>query len=554
MHFFNFPYKILMRILLYFLSLFILLSLKNSPVSSPESELLEITVMPQEFWWTGLSSLGYQGPYDAHSVLSIDLWGKNYGNQAQPLLLSNKGRYIWSEDPLKFDFDAGQLTVSVREGQIVSGKAGDNLKSAFQFVVENFFPPNQKLPKEIMFTQPQYNTWIELTYDQNEADILSYAQSILDNGYPPGVLMIDDNWQEDYGVWKFSPRRFKDPKGMMAKLHRMGFEVMLWVCPFVSPDSPEYRKLARDGFLIRERTEGESLSSIPEENPAIIRWWNGASACLDMSNPSAKEWIKGQLDYLVDQYGVDGFKFDAGDADFYANEGLIYEDGNPNDQTANFASLGLDYPLNEYRASWKMAGLPLAQRLRDKEHKWEDLQKLIPDMMSQSMMGYAYTCPDMIGGGEFKSFQNLTEVDEELVVRSAQVHALMPMMQFSVAPWRVLSSENNEICRQAATLHRQMGSHILSLAQEASRTGEPIVKPMAYVFPDKGYESVKDQFVLGEDIIVAPVLKKGARKRRVKLPEGKWRGDDGMVYKGGGSVEVEAPLERLPYFTKIYKN
>ncbi|MFK8006323.1 MAG: TIM-barrel domain-containing protein [Saprospiraceae bacterium] len=169
-----------------------------------------------------------------------------------------------------------------------------------------------------------------------------------------------------------------------------------------------------------------------------------------MSNPDAMDWFKGQLDILVEEYGVDGFKFDAGDADFYINDVFTYKKGSPNDQTMYFAKLGLYYPLNEYRASWKMAGLPLAQRLRDKEHKWEDLQKLIPDMMSQSIMGYAYTCPDMIGGGEFQSFRKISTIDEELVVRSAQVHALMPMMQYSVAPWRVLSPENNELCKQAA--------------------------------------------------------------------------------------------------------
>ena len=85
------------------------------------------------------------------------------------------------------------------------------------------------IPDELLFTHPQYNTWIELMYDQNEEDILEYARAIIDNGYPPGVLMIDDNWQENYGIWKFSPRRFKDPKGMMDELHAMGFKVMLWV-------------------------------------------------------------------------------------------------------------------------------------------------------------------------------------------------------------------------------------------------------------------------------------------------------------------------------------
>jgi alpha-glucosidase len=208
---------------------------------------------------------------------------------------------------------------------------------------------------------------------------------------------------------------------------------------------------------------------------------------------------------------VDGFKFDAGDARFYADGVVSWQrDITPNDHTRFFAEFGLNYPWNEYCASWKMAGLPLAQRLRDKGHDWEDLAKLIPDQMSQSVMGYAYTCPDMIGGGEHRSFLNAASMDEELVVRSAQVHALMPMMQFSVAPWRILPKEKQQICLNMAKLHVAMGGHILALAKEAATTGEPIVKPMALAFPDGGYEQVKDQFVPGTGIIVAPVLAKGA--------------------------------------------
>jgi len=403
-----------------------------------------------------------------------------------------------------------------------------------------------------MFTHPQYNTWIELVYDQNEEDILKYAQSIIDNGYPPGVLMIDDNWQENYGVWEFSPRRFKDPKGMIEKLHAMGFKVMLWVCPFVSPDSEVFRDLAEKGMLLLDSQKSQDILWANTKNKAaIMRWWNGASATLDLSNPKTQKWFKDKLDHLVNEYKVDGFKFDAGDAEFYTDGVVSFKESTPNDHTTYFAELGLNYPLNEYRASWKMAGLPLAQRLRDKKHNWNDLQKLVADQMSQSIMGYAYTCPDMIGGGEFSSFRNLSTIDQELIVRSAQVHALMPMMQFSVSPWRVLTKENAEICRQAALLHTQMGEHILKLANEASKTGEPIVKPMALAFPENGYETIKDQFVLGNDIIVAPVLENKARTKKVVLPKGKWKADDGKIYKGGKTIVVEAPLERLPYFKRV---
>ena len=58
--------------------------------------------------------------------------------------------------------------------------------------------------------------------------------------------------------------------------------------------------------------------------------------------------------------------------------------------------------------------LDLAQRLRDRTHKWSDLVKLIPDQMSRSVMGHAYTCPDMIGGGEYQSFLNSAIIDQEI--------------------------------------------------------------------------------------------------------------------------------------------
>jgi alpha-glucosidase (family GH31 glycosyl hydrolase) len=522
-------------------------------IAQSNAESLKLDMLPGEYWWGGLSSVGYQTPYDATSVASHDLFANNQGNQSQPLLLSNKGRYVWSNEPIKYTFEKGKIEVTTQNGKILSGQKGANLKDAYQFVSKEFFPSNGKIPHELLFTNPQYNTWIELMYDQNEKDILAYAHSIVDNGYPPGVLMIDDNWQEDYGTLEFSARRFKNPKGMMDELHQLGFKVMLWVCPFVSPDSADFRFLAEKGMLILDPQKTQDILWANTRNKAaIVRWWNGASACLDLSNPSAMKWFQDRLDYLSNTYGVDGYKFDAGDAAFYKNGVVSFKPNvTPNDHTNFFAEVGLRYPLNEYRASWKMAGLPLAQRLRDKGHSWEDMGRLIPDLMSQSVMGYAYTCPDMIGGGEYRSFLNTSTIDQELVVRSSQVHALMPMMQFSAAPWRVLSKDNSAICLKMANLHLSMGPKILALAKEASRTGEPIAKPMALAFPNGGYEMIKDQFVLGNDIIVAPVVEKGARTRSVLLPAGQWKADDGTVHEGGASVKVEAPLERLPYFTRV---
>jgi len=502
---------------------------------------LTLQVEPGEKWWGGAVVAASSMPYGAKSYV-LNLTDNILDNQATPLLISQHGRYVWCDEPFKFQFKDGMLIVTPHSAPIQSGQAGTTLKEAYQYVSKTYFPPTGTTPNELMFLAPQYNTWIELKYNQNEADVLKYAHSIIDNGFPPGVLMIDDNWQEDYGVWEFSARRFPHPKAMMDELHRMGFKVMVWMVPFVSPDSAVYRDLAKKGLFLGERGR---------EWPAIVHWWNGASALLDLSNPEAAQWFKGRLQYLVDTYGVDGFKFDGGDPEFYAGDVTSREPVSANAQSELYARLGLAFPLNEYRACWKMGGQPLAQRLRDKRHEWKDLQLLIPGILAQGLMGYAYTCPDMIGGGEISSFDNLQNVDQDLVVRAAQCHALMPMMQFSVAPWRVLDAQHLALCKAAAILHKDMGPEILALAKQSSQTGEPIIRSMEYSFPGHGWEEINDQFMLGDDVLVAPVMQKGATNRMVQFPGGKWKGNDGSLVDGPCHIQVNAPLERLPWYRRV---
>jgi alpha-glucosidase (family GH31 glycosyl hydrolase) len=502
-----------------------------------------IPLMEGEQFWGGCVTDGRAMPFGA-TVFERNLFGDTRGNQAQPLLISNKGRYVWCDDPIEFKFDGQSLTVQSDNGPIQFGKVGDSLRDAYRHVSRAYFPSTGELPDEMLFTKPQYNTWIELIYDQREDRIRQYADDILANGFPAGVLMIDDNWQEDYGVWEFHPGRFQDPKGMMHRLHDQGFKVMLWICPYFSPDCETYRLLNKKGYFLQDQRGGSY----------ICKWWNGYSASLDLTHPEAVKYFQGRLSYLVDEYGVDGFKLDAGDARAYKDPNIKAREAiSPNEFSERWAALGLPFKLNEYRACWKLAGQPLAQRLRDKGHNWQDLQQLIPDALAQGLMGYAFMCPDMIGGGEYSFFYNNPDkpLDQELIVRSAQCSALMPMMQFSVAPWRVLSEENMTICREMALLHAKMGPEILDMAKASANSGEPIVRPMEYMYPHQGYAEIKDQFFLGENILVAPVLEKGARSRSAIFPPGDWRGDDGSLVEGPCRQTINAPLARLPWYRKV---
>ena len=523
-----------------FILLFTLLA-----VASFSQDKITIPLLPGEKVWSGIIKDGEKMPYS--TGYSYNLFANNRENQLQPLLLGNKGLWVWSEEPYAFEIQGDQIFITQTKGEIKYGHEGSSMADARKYVSAHFFPASGKMPDELLFAQPQYNTWIELTYHQNQADVLKYAQGIIDNGFPPGVIMIDDTWQEDYGVWRFHPGRFPDAKAMVRQLHQLGFKVMVWICPFVSADQAMTIQLLmkNKALLMQQRPDKPGYENATD--PAIIKWWNGYSASLDFTSAAGVNWFNGELDRIVKDYDIDGFKFDAGDMNLYPANALSMQPASPNRLCELYAQFGLRFPLNEYRACWKMAGQPLAQRLHDKNHSWEELQLLIPQMITEGLAGYTFSCPDMVGGGNWVSFLDPKTFNQDLVVRSAQIHALMPMMQFSVAPWRILDSVHLAAVKQAVVIRKKFSPLILELARKSAKTGDPIVSSLEYHFPNQGFEHIKNEFILGDSLLVAPVDGQ-LNSREVVLPKGKWVGDDGKMYVGGKSYRVDVPLGRMPYF------
>lgn len=500
---------------------------------------LEISCLVNEYWWGGAVGDGIRMPFGKQDVeRDLNTWVLN--NQSSASLMSNMGRYVYSKEPFRFQFHGGLLTV---EGEdLISGQAGQTLQSARQYLVENVYSPDGKLPHKDMFSKIQYNTWIQMNYEPSQEKVLAYAQSILDHGYPAGILMLDDCWNQDYGVWEFDALRFPDPKSMMEKLHGMGFSVMLWTCPFVSPDSRQFRYLESKDLLIKN-ADGETY---------ITKWWNGYSAVLDLTNEGAVAWYVEQADRLVREYGVDGFKMDAGDPEFYPESCVFHKPMRGAWQSHLWAEIGSRYPMNELRSCFGQECRGIAQRMQDKNHEWGEggMGALIPNGIVMGLVGYSYLCPDMVGGGMWGDFASPDfSLDQELFVRYAQCAALMPMIQFSLAPWQALDGKHAEICRQVLQIREKYLDTILNLAEQCRMISQPIIRPLCYNYPNEGLEEITDQFLLGENIIVAPVVEKNARTRTVHLPRGSWRGADGKLYSGG-VWEVDAPLDFLPIFTK----
>ena len=226
----------------------------------------------------------------------------------------------------------------------------------------------------------------------------------------------------------------------------------------------------------------------------------------------------------------------------------------PNGMARLWAEFGERWPFNEYRAGWKAGGMPLLQRLCDKDHSWGEagLAALVPDLLAQGITGHPFGCADLVGGGEYRNFwQNADRLDGELVVKHSAVSCLTPTIQFSAAPWRVLDPGQLGCIHAQLALRSSWQAYLEETLKECARTGEPAVRYMEYEFPHQGMERVRDQFMLGGRLLVAPILEKGQDARNVYLPRGEWRWEGRTLHSEGEMRRLAAPgtflvvLERL---------
>ena len=488
-----------------------------------------------ERWWGGRVADGYKMPFESGSAVDLR---EHWGSQAAPLLVSSHGRVARSTEPFRFELGASDITF---DHDVDVHAVGETLRDAVRWCAAHVHATPAQMPHIDMFS-PQWALWIELLYTPTQAKTLDYARGVLDHGYSPGVVMIDDNWSEDYGVWRFRHERFPDPAAMVDELHDRGFAVMLWVCPYVSPDGSNYLDLRDRGLLVRDGS-GE---------PAIRKWWNGYSAVLDLTNPATVDWFRSQLRRLQDDVGIDGFKFDGGDVEMYRSEDLTFETCTPSEQVHRYGAFAAEFEFNELRAGWNLGGLGVAARLSDANHSWDEhgIAKLVGNQLAQGLLGLPFGAPDMIGGGQYLDFDE-DRLDPEIFVRHAQIAAFSPMMQFSAAPWRVLDQAHASAVRAAADLRSEYQQRIIELARASIVTGDPIMRPLEYEFPHCGLSATNDSFLVGPDLLIAPVLVRGATSRVVTLPPGTWEQPDGSLVDGDQVIDVAVDLASVPRFQLV---
>lgn len=174
----------------------------------------------------------------------------------------------------------------------------------------------------------------------------------------------------------------------------------MWTHPFINKNCEPAFSYARDNnYLVKNYTSVDT------------QWWNsnfGQAVHVDFTNPAARSWFKRKLEAIQSTYGIDVFKFDAGETSWFPNDAQLTGDPSlsPSLMTRSWVEMASDFGTElEVRAGWGTQHLRIFVRMLDFDSRWgvnNGLQSLIPTLIQFNMNGYVFALPDMIGGNQVK--------------------------------------------------------------------------------------------------------------------------------------------------------
>lgn len=370
--------------------------------------------------------------------------------------------YDTYSDNFKFSYEIGIST---------------DAKQAHLEAIKHILKKPTDYPDERMVRHPIWSTWARYKRDINESIVLEFADEILQYKFNNSQYEIDDDWEVCYGALTFNTNKFPDIKNLTDTLKAKGFRVTLWIHPFINKNcSPWYEQAKASGYLVRDH-----------QNNTDTQWWNSKaneSAYVDFTNPEAAKWFSDRLHKLLNESGIDSFKFDAGETSWTPPD-PIYRGNqalNPNQITYDYIRTVAKFgPMVEVRAGQSTQDLPIFLRMIDKDSNWDfnnGLPTLITTLLQLNMVGYPFVLPDMIGGNGYDGAPN-----KEMFIRWLAANVFMPSLQFSYVPWDY-DQETIDIALNLTKLHDQYTNVIMERFKLAVEKGDPVNPPIWWVDPD----------------------------------------------------------------------
>jgi alpha-glucosidase len=356
-------------------------------------------------------------------------------------------------------------------------------------------------------------------------------------------------------VFNWNRERVPEPEAMISSFHEAGIKMAANIKPCLLLTHPLYEEVRGFEGFIGQAEGGE---------PEVGMFWGGWGSYLDFTNPDTFEWWQRKVSEQLLSHGIDATWNDNNEFELQNGDARCAGFG----EALNVELIRPVHTLLMTRASYEVqretrederpflisrSGCPGIQRYAqtwsgDNTTSWNTLRYNVPMGLGLGLSAAPNTGHD-VGGlvGE--------RPKPELLVRWIQNGALHPRFNMhswnpddsATEPW--MYPEVLSIIRETIEFRYRLLPYLYALFVEASRTGHPIIRPMVYSFPhDPRCHTESFDFMLGPNLLVAPVLEEGARKREVYLPEGSAWCDfhTGEWRSGGQTIEVEAPLERVP--------
>jgi len=426
---------------------------------------------------------------------------------------------------------------------------GNDVRHVHDYMAETYLAKPTDIPDERLFRYPIWSTWAQYRKNITQDSVLDFANAILENGFTNAQLEIDDKWEVNYGDFEFDLDKFPDPKGMVETLASMGFRTTLWVHTFVSLNSAAMKEGMRRLAFVNDPSG---------RLPGLTAWWDETSAMVvDFTSDRAFEWHMDRLRALQVNYNISTFKFDAGETNWLPNCYRLspINERNPSRYTTKYVEMA--YAMDtvtrhqEVRVGAQTQHVPIFLRMFDKDSRWgysNGIETLIPHALNVGIIGYPFVLPDMVGGNGYVVFP-----DKELYIRWVEANALLPSIQYSIVPWQ-FDDEVIEITRNMTELHESFAQKMIDLARESTVTGAPIIRPLWWIAPtDPVALTIDSEFLVGDDLLVAPVVKENARSRDIYLPAGSWQDELRHDVKPGGQwfLNYTVELNEVAYFTRI---
>lgn len=427
---------------------------------------------------------------------------------------------------------------------------------------------------------PKFPDWAagfwqcKLRYESQE-ELLQVAHEYKQRNIPLAAIVIDYFHWTEQGNWEFDPILWPDPKAMCDELKKMGIQPVVSIWPTINPNSHNYKIMDEENMLVRT-----------ENGQYGIFDFYGPQTYIDATNPDTRKYVWEQIKKTYYAYGIKSFWLDQAEP-----EVLPQQFGNLKFHIGNGAQTALLYPYYYSKMFYESlqeegekdtvlltrACYPGSQKFGtvvwngDIPSTFHSLRQSVISGLSMSMCGIPWWNSDIGGfhGGDIES-----DSFRELIVRWFQFGVFSPVMRLHGARKKTkgqkdrhpgikepsggdneiwsFGERNYPILKELIELRERLKPYILQYMDNASKTGEPLMRPMFFDFyaDPKCYE-LENQYMFGKDILFAPLLNEGQTVREVYLPAGTWiRTTNKTRYNGRQSINCKAEINEFIAFVR----